>query len=260
MPWPANGREPSGATNPQPASSRSTSASIERRSTRAARRSCARTCRRARRSAARRASGARRARARRRRARRRARTPASCSRAARRTRRDARTAAAHAFTSSSSSFSAFAGIGGGRGSVTCITSTLYAMSFSASGCTSRTSTSSPVIFTIWRITFIFALSSLAATSFSPTASLASFGKSDLLHHLESDAIAGLPNASLGLSDPSRLAPGSSPSSDGFEPGAASCRRPGRTRRCSSRAAGRPTTERSTLSVTRRPFSIFTTSE
>src|ERR1700733_272662 len=78
---------------------------------------------------------------------------------------------------SSSSFSAPAGIGGGRGSLTCTTSTLYLISFSASGWTRRTSMSSPEIFSICRITFIFALSSPAATSLSPTVSFASLGKS-----------------------------------------------------------------------------------
>src|SRR5262249_19623860 len=82
----------------------------------------------------------------------------------------------HHFSSSRSSASV--GIGGGRGSLTWMTSSEYLMSFSASGWTRRTSTSSPDTFAICKITFIFALSSLAATSLSPTVSLASFGNSD----------------------------------------------------------------------------------
>ena len=85
------------------------------------------------------------------------------------------------------------------------------MSFSASGWTRRTSTSSPVTFSICEddvhVRLVVARRRRASR---PTVSLASLGKSVRFIFL-SGCIAGLPNASLALSTPSRLAPFSRPS-------------------------------------------------
>src|SRR6185436_16070210 len=154
---------------------------------------------------------------------------------------------------SSSSSSACAGTGGGRGSETWMTSAEYWMSFSASGWTSRTSTSSPVTFSIRSTTFM-SLSPLA-TSFSPTSSLTSLGNADRFIFL-SGCIDGLPNASLALMTPSRLAPFSSPASTASRPGSM-VPPPWMYSTVLFSRVGPPTTDSSTFKVTRRPFSIFT---
>ena len=101
-----------------------------------------------------------------------------------------------------------------------------------------------------------ALSALAATSFSPSVSLASLGNSVRFIFLSGSAVAGLPNASFALSTPVSLGALLEALEQRFEAGqhlaAALDVLDGLFSSCWP-----PATDRSTLSVTRRPFSIFT---